>query len=678
MKLALALVVAALVGLVGVMGLVAVNLQTLVDAHRAEIVERASRAIGRPLQVGGVSASFWPLGVRLQSLAIGDDPRFDAAPFVRAEGLLVAVRPTALLWGRLEASGLRLDAPVVTLRRARNGRWNVASLGDDESPRENDGAARPRRPRFRLPVEWVLGSAITEIRDGTLELVLEGASGPRRLLIRHVRVDAENVRLGGDAVVRVAAALDPESSGPDSRLVVRLPHLGETDAAHAPMTASVPEARVDLALLAAILGSDVPWTGRVATFTARFDGAVARFSAAVDLRTKGAVTAGGVEVVPAAGGALATRITRDGDRLQLTDGTGAFGAFAFTVGGSVDLEARRAELAVASVPGRSFALGPSDLEARDLDARVVVESSAILVPEGRIVAGGVAVAWSGGIRDLRTLAGDARFDTQDFGGPLDGTLVLAGRTRPLGVHVESGTLDLGLLAARMAPDLDGRLTGRIKGTLDLAVPLTDTPLDDVTGKGAVAVTHARVRDVNLAERVLDGIDDIPLMPRLVSARTRARYAELFAPRDTVVEDARFSFVLGDGRLASDDVRIQTGCYEVRGGGWVDADRQVRFRGDLVLGESLSATLREDLRLARYLCGADGRVTLPFRLRGPIDDPRPEPDMKRLRARGLQVLQDRVAPGDRDERGADGRERRNGGSPDAGAIVERLLDDLVRP
>jgi hypothetical protein len=125
--------------------------------------------------------------------------------------------------------------------------------------------------------------------------------------------------------------------------------------------------------------------------------------------------------------------------------------------------------------------------------------------------------------------------------------------------------------------------------------------------------------------------------------------------------------------------VDAGAYEIVGAGSVAADRALRFRGDLILSPGLSATLRHDLRLAKYLQAGDGRVVLPFELRGALDAPRPEPDVKRLRARGLDALREAgLLPGE--QRAGGGRRKgiRPREEPAAEDLMERLLDRMVRP
>ena len=110
---------------------------------------RALRAVvGRPIEVGAIVPSWWPLGVRLHDVTIGEDAAFGTEPFLRAEGVVMGVRPWPLIHGRIEAAGVTLDRPRLSLVRDRSARWNVESLGlaaDDGG----NGKSKSKESRLR-------------------------------------------------------------------------------------------------------------------------------------------------------------------------------------------------------------------------------------------------------------------------------------------------------------------------------------------------------------------------------------------------------------------------------------------------------------------------------------------------------------------------------------------------
>jgi len=91
---------------------------------------------------------------------------------------------------------------------------------------------------------------------------------------------------------------------------------------------------------------------------------------------------------------------------------------------------------------------------------------------------------------------------------------------------------------------------------------------------------------------------------------------------------------------------------------------------------LSRTLRDDVRVAEVLSGPDGRVTLPFLVRGSLTHLSVEPDMKELRRVGLDALlgHEAAAPETDDQDGGK-RERRKERLGDK--VIERLQKLLHR-
>ncbi len=258
-------VVVALV--VGVAALAVLNLRALIGAHHDRLVARVASMVGRPIEVGAIVPSWWPLGVRLHDVTIGEDAAFGTEPFLRAEGVVMGVRPWPLIHGRIEATGVTLDRPRLNLVRDRSARWNVESLGlapDDGG----NGKSKSRESRFavRVPLEWVVGLALTEMRDGDVTIEDRRAEPPMHFVLRHVRVHAEDVRFGATARVRVDAALFA-ADAPDTRLDLQVTALGQNDVEHAPFTARLETADADLGQLGGWLGRARVGSGRVRRLT---------------------------------------------------------------------------------------------------------------------------------------------------------------------------------------------------------------------------------------------------------------------------------------------------------------------------------------------------------------------------------------------------------------------------
>ena len=149
-----------------------------------------------------------------------------------------------------------------------------------------------------------------------------------------------------------------------------------------------------------------------------------------------------------------------------------------------------------------------------------------------------------------------------FGGVLRAEVVADAGTLSADVAVRD--VDLGDAVARFAPALADAVDGTATGSATFTVPAGDgrVALESITGSGELTVIDGRVRGVNLADRVLGDIGGVSLLPRLLSATTRARYQDVFGTVDTTFTTARLPFSVAEQRLAIDGCSSRVG--DVRG------------------------------------------------------------------------------------------------------------------
>src|SRR5947207_6283124 len=122
-------VVAAVVGL-GLAAAIAAAIFVDVDRFRPELQDAMSSAAGRKVQIGHVSLSLLSRSASAENVAIADDPKFSADPFVTARSVSIGVEILPLIFSKtLHVRSFRLQDPEVTLRRSAAGTWNFASLG---------------------------------------------------------------------------------------------------------------------------------------------------------------------------------------------------------------------------------------------------------------------------------------------------------------------------------------------------------------------------------------------------------------------------------------------------------------------------------------------------------------------------------------------------------------------
>src|SRR5438105_2506066 len=82
---------------------------------------------GRKVQIGHVSLSLLSRSASADNVAIADDPKFSAEPFVRAKRVSIGVEILPLVFSKtLHVRSFRLREPDVTLRRSAAGTWNFS------------------------------------------------------------------------------------------------------------------------------------------------------------------------------------------------------------------------------------------------------------------------------------------------------------------------------------------------------------------------------------------------------------------------------------------------------------------------------------------------------------------------------------------------------------------------
>lgn len=94
---------------------------------RKVLTSQIEAAMGRPVDVGSYAFSFWSgPAIEARSVSVGEDPRFGAEYFLRADSMAVRLRWQSLLRGRVEFGTLSLTRPSLNLVRSSTGDWNLA------------------------------------------------------------------------------------------------------------------------------------------------------------------------------------------------------------------------------------------------------------------------------------------------------------------------------------------------------------------------------------------------------------------------------------------------------------------------------------------------------------------------------------------------------------------------
>jgi len=140
----------------------AANLNSIIAQNREFLLERASSALGRKVEIGEIKAHLgWGVSADLTDLKIADDSGFSSQPFVSAADVSAKVELLPLLGRELRISKIVLEQPQIRIVRNADGELNVSTIGkkaaaegEAESERErNAGNLKQPSPLSEAPKE---------------------------------------------------------------------------------------------------------------------------------------------------------------------------------------------------------------------------------------------------------------------------------------------------------------------------------------------------------------------------------------------------------------------------------------------------------------------------------------------------------------------------------------------
>jgi uncharacterized protein involved in outer membrane biogenesis len=202
------------------------------------------------------------------------------------------------------------------------------------------------------------------------------------------------------------------------------------------------------------------------------------------------------------------------------------------------------------------------------------------------------------------------------------------------------SMDLKSMLASQSPGSEKRIEGRLDADLALAGAgkQWETIKRQMRGNGRIDVKDGMIRDVNIADQVLASVTGIGGLSNLISPRVRARHPELFETGDTKFEKLGGSVQIADGVARSDDVTLAARDYAMLGKGSYSLDNELDCNATLVASKALSDDVIADVREAKYIADAQGRIEIPFRLTGALPHVKPKPDTEFIaRALGRAVV-----------------------------------------
>ena len=425
--------IAAIVVVVLLLIVVIVPFLIPVDKFRPTIEEKASQALGRQVQLGGLSLSLLSGSLSAENLSVGDDPKFGTAPFLTAKSLKVGVEIMPLIFSKtLNVTGITIENPEVNLLHNPAGQWNYSTLGGAAAK----SAQKPAASSSTAPGDFSVQKFT--LNDG--RITVGSTASQKRSTYDHVNIVASNFSMTSKFPVTVTASLP---SGGTFKLDGTAGPIDQADASLTPI-----DAKLDITAL------DLASTGFVDSSAGL--GGLLDLSANLSSQNGEAETKGNAKISKAlfiAGGSSAgVPVTVDFDtKYNLRKSAGVLEPSTLKIGSAAaHLNGTYETAGEATVV--NIKLDAKDMPAKDLEA--FLPALGIILPKGTSLQAGTLNAnlnLAGPLSKLITTGDVGLFNGKlagfDLGSKMSGVASLAGIKSGKDLDIQKLTTNL-----RMAPD----------------------------------------------------------------------------------------------------------------------------------------------------------------------------------------------------------------------------------
>jgi hypothetical protein len=167
----------------------------------------------------------------------------------------------------------------------------------------------------------------------------------------------------------------------------------------------------------------------------------------------------------------------------------------------------------------------------------------------------------------------------------------------------------------------------------------------LTGKGGALIVKGALLNVNIANELFSGLEQLPLIDRNAINDVRQKNPKLFSSNNTAFKDLRADVRIDGGRVHSKGMVLKAADYTIYGDGWISFDRQLSIRSNIVFSNQATQNIINQLKEAKYLTNDNGQLELPVMLTGQLGGVTVAPDLnllsKALQNAGVDQLRDQV-------------------------------------
>ena len=454
-----------------------------------------------------------------------------------------------------------------------------------------------------LHVAWLpLLRREVEVRSVTAERINVTQDG--RSLAAGVRLESR-VRVGGEGAVFATGTAEG-----------RLTAMTAAPPAAAAFTATYKAGEVDISALDVTVGPmHVRASGRLTGVTSQAPRLALTGSAGLSKSQ----AVGSLEVVVAAQPQASFEMSA-----SLLDGDEIMSAVAAFAGNAPPQRARRSfvpEARAVETPGTA---GSDPSFVRLLTAEGTVKAERCVARGLEMTDLSLRIALARGLAEVR----DIKFLA--YGGRASGTLTLAPfeQRMPFTLEETAENVAIGPLIAALAPAQKGTVEGRAKLSVRLSGDAGGTAmLPTVNGAGQVAIEDGKISSIGVIKQVMSLLE--------------IAGAKGFAKDETPFDRLSATFDVKAGTAATSDLEFRSKDLDGDGAGTVGLGGAVQIDLLASFAKAVSDQLVAKTHALSIRVAPDGRLTVPLQIRGTIQDPRIQLDLKKVIEEGaMKQLKER--------------------------------------
>lgn len=218
---------------------------------------------------------------------------------------------------------------------------------------------------------------------------------------------------------------------------------------------------------------------------------------------------------------------------------------------------------------------------------------------------------------------------QTLNGEVEGKIRYDMRQEPpqFDIAAQTKRIDLAELIRTKVRWFPEFIQGKVNMNLDLAGcgASWDTIKPSLQGNGALEIADGMLLNVNIADKVLNGLTGMPGITKFVTSQYKEQYPDVFSSQHTVFEMLKLETAIQGGRLDFKNLLITATDWAINGEGWMNFGEQLTSDALLRLSKGFTSFLTGQVGAFKYLTDENGNMAIPFSLTGILPTLRPQPN-----------------------------------------------------